>query len=211
VSATKATTSTVLPRSGEAASRDIAADIVDAAWELVEVDGNLDFTVKQVIRRAGVALRTFYRYFGNKDELLLAMFEQSMRTAAEAFVRVPVDDPVAQLRAIVTTPIVMEFDEATERITRWRGRERQRLLEHFPDAMEAVYEPLRAVIAGAIVAVCEAGEGVCPTPDLDAKVILHLVQEMAHGVHGGGIDDPRALVAERVWHLVAASLRIPVP
>src|SRR5262249_29509730 len=54
----------------EGGGRDFALDIVNAAWSLVERDEILDFTVRQVIERAGVALKTFYRYFGNKDELL---------------------------------------------------------------------------------------------------------------------------------------------
>jgi AcrR family transcriptional regulator len=193
-------------RLGETAGRDIALDIINAAWALVQEEEILVFTVRQVIERAGVALQTFYRYFGNKDELLLAMLEESMRAAAERYVDLPSDDPGARLRDMVMTPIVMDFDEKTERVTRWRGRERQRLLEFFPDAVEAVYEPYRAAIADAIVAVCDAGLGVCDTPDLDAKLILHLVQEMAHGVHGGGINDPPALVAERVWCMIWAGL-----
>ena len=195
-------------RPGVTAGRDFAYEIIKAGWALVEEDGILDFTVKQVIRRAGVALKTFYRYFGNKDELLLAMLEESMREATEAFVRVPIEEPVERLRHIITAPIVIEFDERGERVTRWRGRERQRLLEFFPYAVDAVYEPYRAAIARAIVAVCDAGEGACDAPDLDAKLILYLVLEMAHGVHGGGIDDERVVVADRVWHMVSAAIGI---
>jgi AcrR family transcriptional regulator len=190
----------------ENGGRDFALDIVNAAWALVQEDEILDFTVRQVIDRAGVALKTFYRYFGNKDELLLAMFEESMRLAAERLLDFPSEDPVERLRYLVTTPIVMDFDDRTERVTRWRGRERQRLLEYCPDAVEAVYEPYRAAIAEVIVDVCDDGRGRCDTPDVDAKLVLHLVQEMAHGVHGGGIDDPPGLVADRVWHMVWSGL-----
>ncbi|HZQ58207.1 MAG TPA: TetR/AcrR family transcriptional regulator [Acidimicrobiales bacterium] len=194
-------------RPSEGTSRDFANDIIAAAWELVEQDGVLDFTVKQVIERAGVALQTFYRYFGNKDELLLAMFEESMRdAAARVLVDRRVADPVEYLRHLVTTPIVMKYDERARRVMRWRGRERQRMLEFFPEAVEAVYEPYRAAIAHSIVAVCAAGRGRCEHPDVDARLILHLVQEMAHGVHGGGISDPPKVVAERVWHMVRSGL-----
>jgi len=187
--------------------RDFAKEIIIAAWALVEDDGALDFTVKQVIERAGVALQTFYRYFGNKDELLLAMFEESMRDGVpRVLVGRRTRDPVAHLRHLVTAPIVMKYDEQARRSLRWRGRERQRLLEFFPEAVEAVYEPYRAAVADAIVAVCEAGMGTCTRPDVDARLVLHLVQEMAHGVHGGGIDDPPRVVAERVWHMVWSSI-----
>jgi TetR/AcrR family transcriptional regulator len=197
--------------SSDPARRIFAIEIINAAWALVE-DGEIrDFTVRQVVDRAGVALQTFYRYFGNKDELLLAMFEQSMREGADRVLAFPVEDPVERLRYIVTRPIVRDFDERTERVTRWRGRERQRLIEFFPDAVEAVYEPYRAAIASTIVAVCDAGRGFCDEPDVDAKLILHLVQEMTHGVRGGGIDDPPELVAERLWHMVSAGMAIDAP
>ncbi len=198
-------------RAGENTGRDIAMEIIGAAWALVERDEILDFTVRQVIDRAEVALQTFYRYFGNKDELLLAMFEESMRRAAEQYWDSGTEDAVERLRNIVTTPIVLPFDEQTRRMVRWRGRERQRLLEFFPDAVEAVYEPYRGAIAGAIVEICQTGRGDCAAPDLDAKLILHLVQEMAHGVHGGGIADPPQVVAERVWHLVWSGLSASAP
>jgi AcrR family transcriptional regulator len=190
----------------ENGGRDFALDIVKAAWALVQEDEILDFTVRQVIDRAGVALKTFYRYFGNKDELLLAMFEESMGVATERLLDFPTEDTVERLQYLVTTPIVMDFDDRTQRVTRWRGRERQRLLEYFPEAVEAVYEPYRAAIAKAIVDVCDAGRGSCDEPDMDAKLVLHLVQEMAHGVHGGGIDDAPGLVAQRVWHMVRSGL-----
>ena len=191
---------------GESGGRDFAHDIVNAAWALVQEDEILDFTVRQVADRAGVALQNLYRYFGNKDELLLAMFEESMRSAAERFLDLSTGDPVERLWGMVTAPILMDFDKRAQRVMRWRGRERQRLLEFFPGAVEAVYEPYHAAIAEAIVAVCDAGKGSCVAPDVDATIILHLVLEMAHGVHGGGMDDPPELVAERVWHMVWAGL-----
>jgi AcrR family transcriptional regulator len=190
----------------ENGSRDFALDIINAAWALVEEDEILDFTVRQVIDHAGVALKTFYRYFGNKDELLLAMLEESMRGATERLLDFPSTDPIERLKYLVTRPIVMDFDDRAQRVTRWRGRERQRLLEFHPDAVEAVYEPYRAAIAEAIAAVCDAGRGSCSAPDVDAKLILHMVQEMAHGVHGGGISDAPELVAQRVWHMVWSGL-----
>ena len=148
-----------MPRRTVQVAAGSALDIIDAAWALVEEGKIRDFTVRQVVDQAGVALQTFYRCFGNKDELLLAMFEESIRGAADRVLAFSSDDPVERLRYIVTRPIVTDFDERTERVTRWRGRERQRLLEYFPDAVEAVYEPYRAAIASTIVAVCDTGQG----------------------------------------------------
>jgi AcrR family transcriptional regulator len=185
--------------------RDFANDIIGAGWELVEKEECLDFTVKQVATRAGVALQTLYRYFGSKDELVLAMFEESMIDAAR-FLDLPSAKPVQRLRHIVTQPILTEYDDRSKRIIRWRGRERQRLLESFPDAVEAVYEPYRALIAGAIVEVCEIGAASTDDPDLDASLIHHLVQAMVHAVHGGGLNEPPKAVAEHVWRMCWAGI-----
>jgi AcrR family transcriptional regulator len=171
-------------------------------------EGVAAVSMRRIAAAVGCSPMALYRYFGSKDELLLAMFEESMRNATGQFLDISTEDPVERLRSIVTTPILMEMDKRAERLTRWRGRERQRLLEFFPDAVEAVYEPYRAAIEEAIVAVCDAGRGTCEAPDVDATVILHLVQEMAHGVHGVGIDSSPVLVAERVWHMVRAGLAV---
>ena len=42
-----------------------------------------DFTVQEVVERSGQSLRSFYQYFAGKYELLLALFEESVRSTAE--------------------------------------------------------------------------------------------------------------------------------
>jgi AcrR family transcriptional regulator len=57
---------------------------LDAALELMN-DGEpgKDFTVQEVVDRSGQSLRLFYQYFGGKHELLLALFEDSVRSTTE--------------------------------------------------------------------------------------------------------------------------------
>jgi AcrR family transcriptional regulator len=57
---------------------------LDAAIELMnEGAAGKEFTVQEVVERSGQSLRSFYQYFGGKHELLLALFEESVRSAAE--------------------------------------------------------------------------------------------------------------------------------
>ncbi|HEU5307899.1 MAG TPA: helix-turn-helix domain-containing protein, partial [Acidimicrobiia bacterium] len=51
-----------------------AEAIVAAARRLVTERGD-QFTTQELVKEAGVALQTFYRIFGGKDRLLLAVFE----------------------------------------------------------------------------------------------------------------------------------------
>src|SRR4029077_1136782 len=55
---------------------------LDAAIELQNAGTGKDFTVQEVVERSGQSLRTFYQYFAGKHELLLALFEDSIRSAA---------------------------------------------------------------------------------------------------------------------------------
>ena len=189
-------------RVGDSSGRSIAHDIVDAAWDLVMTSELTDFTVRQVAERANVALQTFYRHFGSKDELLLAMFEEAIEQGAKPFIVESAGlPPVERLHHLVTTPFLLTYDERALRINRWRARERQRLIEAFPHEVEAVFEPYRAAVVDAIVAVRDAGEGTCDDPELAGTVVMHLVQTMIHAVYGGGlVADPEAL-AEQVWQL----------
>jgi len=56
---------------------------LDAALELIQDRTDKEFTVQEVVERSGQSLRSFYQYFDGKYELLLALFEESVRSAAE--------------------------------------------------------------------------------------------------------------------------------
>ena len=55
---------------------------LDAAFELIDEKGTTDFTIQEVIDRSKQSLRGFYQYFDGKDELLLALFEDSLLESA---------------------------------------------------------------------------------------------------------------------------------
>jgi len=57
---------------------------IDAAFDLLsEAELGKDFTVQDVVERSGQSLRSFYQYFSGKHELLLALFEESVRSTAD--------------------------------------------------------------------------------------------------------------------------------
>jgi AcrR family transcriptional regulator len=56
---------------------------LDAATELFNTSSGKEFTVQEVVERSGQSLHSFYQYFGGKHELLLALFEESVQSAAE--------------------------------------------------------------------------------------------------------------------------------
>jgi AcrR family transcriptional regulator len=76
---------------------------LDAALDLMQESDGKDFTVQEVVERSGQSLRSFYQYFGGKQELLLALFEESVRSTAEHLLERIGDeeDPRERLHAFV--------------------------------------------------------------------------------------------------------------
>ncbi len=78
---------------------------VRAAMKLLQETGGLQFTVQEVVDRSKLSLRSFYQTFASKDELLLALFEEYIASAA-VWQREQMethDDPVEQIRVFLTS------------------------------------------------------------------------------------------------------------
>jgi AcrR family transcriptional regulator len=72
---------------------------LDAALELMATSSGKEFTVQEVVEQSGQSLRSFYQYFAGKHELLLALFEEAVRSTAEQL-EVAIadeDDPLERL------------------------------------------------------------------------------------------------------------------
>ncbi len=78
---------------------------VKAAMGLLDETGALNFTVQDVVDRSKLSLRSFYQTFASKDDLLLALFEEYVATAADwqRDRMAKHDDPVDQIRDFLTS------------------------------------------------------------------------------------------------------------
>jgi AcrR family transcriptional regulator len=78
---------------------------VEAAMELLVATGGLNFTVQDVVDRSKLSLRSFYQTFASKDDLLLALFEECVASAAEwqRGKMVKHDDAIEQIRVFLTS------------------------------------------------------------------------------------------------------------
>ena len=78
--------------------------IVAAAREIVAESGLDGLTVQKVRERTGLSLRAFYQRFVGKDDLLVAVFEETLRDAATTLAArtAAVADPVETLRMLVS-------------------------------------------------------------------------------------------------------------
>jgi AcrR family transcriptional regulator len=120
---------------------------LDAAFEIIDEKGTTEFTIQDVVDRSKQSLRSFYEYFGGKDELVLALFEE---TVAEAFddITAAVDaenDPLGRLRAFALA--LYEWCDPAQR-PRTRGGHNRLPIVDFTIHLAITYsERVRATLA----------------------------------------------------------------
>src|SRR5262245_741437 len=77
---------------------------VAAATELLQEKGSTDFTVQDVIERSEMSIRTFYKYFASKEDLLVAVSESVVAGEAVPRLRERIEkhrDPLLRLKAFI--------------------------------------------------------------------------------------------------------------
>jgi AcrR family transcriptional regulator len=181
---------------------------LDAAFELIDEKGTIEFTIQEVIDRSKQSLRGFYQYFDSKDELLLALFEETVRESAEDL-RAVVDaevDPVERLRAF--TIRLHEWCDPTE-APRKRGSHNRRPVSEFsvqlavthPDRVKAAMAPVSQMLLD-LVEAAAAAKAITVT---DARRTATLVQQtvMFSWIGNRLIRNPRQRVtAEETWQFI---------
>lgn len=179
---------------------------LDAARELMNGNSG-EFTVQEVAERSGQSLRTFYQYFAGKHELLLALFEDSIRSAASHLQEVVADGegPLDRLHGFAIeyyrmcrpkakgqpasgpAPAVVDFA--------------QQLLTAHPKEAAQAFAPLVVLLEELLDAAAEAGE---IRPGLDHRRIAGVVLQATmfnafssaisgSSSHADGDTEPEAL------------------
>lgn len=83
--------------------RVIAREIEEVALRLFVERGFDDVTAEDIARAAGVAERTFYRYFASKSDVILAMPRRATRAMCAAVLARPKDETVLEAWRAATT------------------------------------------------------------------------------------------------------------
>ena len=184
---------------------------LDAALELMnDSPTGKDFTVQEVVERSGQSLRSFYQYFGGKHELLLALFEESVRSTADLVTeRIADGDPLERLHMFVVeyyricrptrkgkavrTPTVALAEFAQQLLTT-QPAEAARAFAPLVSLFEEVLQ--EAVDAGVVRAAVQQGR--------IAGIILEAVMFNAFSttIGGASAESDRADPAEELWDLI---------
>jgi TetR/AcrR family transcriptional regulator len=182
-----------------------AKQIVEAAEHLLETQGG-QFTTQQLVKEAGVALQTFYRYFAGKDELLLAVLEDLVAEGAHEMARLAegITDPIARLRFFVTRPI--ELLEIQPDANRMITAEHWRLYQLYPDDVARTTQHFSDLLEPDIDAASRSGVLRSVDPARDAATITKLVMAMIHHYAFIDLGDDAAVVNDHLWRFCLGAL-----
>jgi TetR/AcrR family transcriptional regulator len=189
-----------------------AGRFVEAARALMWESGGPGFTVTQVVAAAGSSLKSFYRCFGSKDELLVALFADDARRGADALAAVVRRRPPAdRLRTAVVGLFGFLGDEGRLPYAAALVGEHLRLAQSRPDALAAVLDPFLGLFESEMQAAAGRGEIRPGDHRRDARTVFHLVISHLHALVYHQIDDEPAVLSEELWTFCAAALRPPSP
>lgn len=181
--------------------------LVAAARDLANETGTASFTVHQVTERSGLSLKSFYRCFQGKDDLLVALLEEDSRLGAAILAEIvdEASEPEARLRAYLTGVFALLTHEGALGYAGVLVREHRRLSEAHPDELARALAPMVDVLVAQVAAAAEAGVVSSDDPPRDAATIFALVLE---GIHEVALDRADALEqAEYLWRFCRAALR----
>jgi AcrR family transcriptional regulator len=182
--------------------------IVEAAIELASESGGASFTLQQVVDRAGVALQTFYRHFGSKDELMLAVVEEASRAeSARIETRAAREtDPLDRLRVIVMMPFHTASRSVAGSLGATVSRELRRLREDYAEELAPLTAPYLALLEDAIKQVAATGAISPDDPHRDADLILGLVGAVFRDVAAGTLGTDPDTEEAYLWRFCLRAL-----
>ncbi len=179
--------------------------LLDAAFALMDDKGTTEFTIQEVVDRAKQSLRGFYQYFDGKDELLLALLEESIREALDDLGSAveSESEPLDRLRAFT-----IRLHEWCEPLgtRRKRGSHNRAPISEFslqlalkdPDRLAVVMAPISRMLVELIEAAAAAGSLQVTETRRSALLIQQTV--MYGWLMNRLVQSPRAQVtAEDAW------------
>ena len=176
------------PSQPEAGAEERTQQLITAAYSLLDTAGLEGLTIRAVLAKTGLSRRAFYERFESKDDLVLAVFEHTIRLAAQLYDErsARMADPLERLRWIVTAIVLgrgvldLNVTSPDNRRGAALSREHLRLAESRPKELEVALAPLIAVIvrhlkdgiAEGLIRPCD--------PHLQAVLIYNLVSTTMH-------------------------------
>ena len=184
---------------------------LDAAFALMDEKGSTEFTIQEVIDRSKQSMRGFYQYFDGKDELLLALFEETVREATE------------DLRGVIASKVdpLERLHDFTIRLHEWcepvgerkRGTHNRRPINEFsvqlavthPDRVQSAMAPISRMLIELLDAAV-AVEAIKVANTRHTAVLM--LQTVMYSWFGNRLADnaKKRVTAEETWEFCLVGL-----
>ena len=129
-------------------------EIIDVSKELLLKEGFAKLSMRKIANRAGVTATSIYLYFKNKDELLLALVEESIERLTSALKEAidPDADPVRQLENLTRAYVdyALENPQEYEIIYMVRPGEMPKYPREKFQQVRDIYEMIASIIRSGI-------------------------------------------------------------
>jgi TetR/AcrR family transcriptional regulator len=180
--------------------------LLAAAHRLVLERGE-DFTTQDLIKEADVALQTFYRHFGSKDQILLAVVGDLIAAHCESLAAraADLDGPVERFRFYVTETLGTMGTDPAQAGARFITSQHWRLQELHPEALAEATRPFADLVQRELEDARDAGLLDPRDPERDAWLINKLVMAVFHH-HAFAEDADVVTVTEDVWQFCLAAV-----
>jgi len=187
-------------RSARARAHARSDRFVAAATQLLQEQGSTEFTVQDVVERSKMSIRTFYKYFASKEDLLVAVSETVVAREAVPRLRKRVEkfrDPLKRLRAYIEG-LVELTGQTTGPVARTLTSYQNRLAESRPADLSRAMKPQVDLLMELIE---DIGRTQPLRPNLTVETaarlthytVLAAVQGRVLGVEGAADISPQAI------------------
>ncbi len=180
---------------------------VKAATQLLQEKGNTDFTVQDVVDRSKMSIRTFYKYFASKEDLLVAVYETVVAREAVPRLRKRIEkhrDPLLRLRAYIEclTELTAKTGPAVRTLTIYQYRLAESRPADLARAMKPQFDLLVELISD-----------VSRTKPLRRELDIETAARLTHytvlgAVHGRvlGAEGASDIPARAIWEFCASAM-----
>lgn len=185
---------------------------LDAAQAIITKKGTTDFTVQEVVDKSRQSLRSFYQHFDGKHELLLALFEDALRRAADQ-IRAAASgekEPIGRISVAVTLLFELCRPDPHAQRPLFTDFAPQLLVSH-PAETKVAHAPLLQLFTELMTEAVRAGQlrdGLLPN-----RVAALVMQTVMFVAQSSGAPDEvttHPITASEVWDFVAEGI-IPSP
>jgi len=182
-----------------------AHKLLAAAWRVLERSNFETCKVERVMKEAGVSARTFYRYFADKDQLLLALMSDEMARSSRylAAAVAAADGPAERVGAWIAAVIGAAGDPRRSARARLFSSQ-QPMTRKYPEEIAEGTAMLTAPLRAALIDGQADGTFPWADPDRDTSLIYSLAGgQMSDALSEAVTPD----IAERTAATIALVLR----